>query len=168
MVDAYVALGSNLGARHRALEDALRQLATLGDVVAQSKVYETEPMGGPLGQPWYLNMVVRIRTPLSAGALLNELLGIEVAQGRTRTVKNGPRTLDLDLLLWDDLQTDDPHLSLPHPRMHHRRFVLEPLAEVHPCPKSIVGLDFYRSLAEVKEQHIRCLGELGRWPDVVR
>ncbi len=134
MIGAYVALGSNLGDRAAHLEAAIAALrATPGiEVIALSSVRETEPVGGPPQGP-YLNAVVALRTELAPRALLERLLEIEAAQGRERgPERNAPRTLDLDLLLYGDEKIDEPDLVVPHPRMHERAFVLEPLAELAP------------------------------------
>jgi 2-amino-4-hydroxy-6-hydroxymethyldihydropteridine diphosphokinase len=157
---AYIALGSNLGDRFHYLHMALDGLGACGRLEAVSSVYETEPIGGPPGQAWYLNMVVGLNTSLTASDLLASLLEIEARAARVRRQKNGPRTLDLDLLLFDDLVLSENHLILPHPRMAERRFVLEPLAEVHPQVEQIVGLDFRRAWARVQGQALRRLGAL--------
>ena len=131
---AYISLGSNLGHReaslHRALE-LLRERA--GNVVATSSFHETEPVGYT-AQPRFLNAVAAIETQLPPEKLMATLLAIERELGRDRaaTVPKGPRTIDLDLLLYDDRIIDSPGLTVPHPAMHERRFVLEPLAEIAP------------------------------------
>ena len=131
---AYVALGSNLGDRERHLEDAVRALsATAGvEVLRVSRWHRTAPVGGPPGQPEFLNGAVALRTSLGARELLAALQSIERAHGRDRAleVRHGPRPLDLDLLLLGDLACDEPGLSLPHPGLEDRRFVLAPLADV--------------------------------------
>ncbi len=135
----YVALGSNLGNRDRQLAAALAALsATDGiEVVAVSPVYETDPVGPPPQGP-YLNAAVRLRTALAPSALLDRLLEIEAAQGRSReSTRDAPRTLDLDLLFYGDRTLAEPDLELPHPRLAERPFVLEPLCDlaadfVHP------------------------------------
>jgi 2-amino-4-hydroxy-6-hydroxymethyldihydropteridine diphosphokinase len=133
-VTAYIALGSNLGDRAatiaRAVE-SLRQVPGL-TVTRLSSLYATAPVGGPPGQGEYLNAALEARTDLSPEALLQALLGIESAFGRERREKDGPRTIDLDLLLYADRVSTDPHLTLPHPRLHERLFVLQPLAEIAP------------------------------------
>jgi 2-amino-4-hydroxy-6-hydroxymethyldihydropteridine diphosphokinase len=131
---AYIALGSNLGEREAHLAAALRALRDTAGVRVErvSSWYETRPVGGPPTQGNYLNGAAELSTTLSPEALLAVLLAIETANGRERTVKDGPRTLDLDLLLYDDLVRESPDLILPHPRMHERLFVLEPLAEIAP------------------------------------
>lgn len=130
---AYVALGSNLGDRERYLRFAVREL---GNVTAMSQVFETEPVGGPDGQGAYLNMVVQVETPLDPFALIRRCQRIEANALRQRVVRWGPRTLDVDLLFFDDITITSETLMLPHPRIFERRFVLAPLSEVAPhlCP----------------------------------
>jgi len=131
---AYIALGSNLGDRERhlcAALEALRALRGVREVVA-SRVYETDPVG-PGEQRHYLNAVARVATELSPRDLLDRLLAIERSEGRERgPVRNAPRTLDLDLLLYDEREIDEPGLVVPHPRMAQRAFVLEPLCDLAP------------------------------------
>jgi 2-amino-4-hydroxy-6-hydroxymethyldihydropteridine diphosphokinase len=132
LVSACVGLGSNLGdraARLVAAVAALRATAGISGVTCSS-VFETDPVG-PAPQGPYLNAAACLQTSLSARELLDRLLAIERAQGRRRTAERlGPRTLDLDLLLFGDLQIDEPGLIVPHPRLHERGFVLEPLSEI--------------------------------------
>lgn len=131
---AYVALGANLGAREATLRAAVASLDGREDtaVVAVSQLRETEPVG-LLEQPRFLNGVVALDTDLGPRQLLAVLLEIERALGRVRDgVRHGPRTVDLDLLLYDAETIDEPDLSVPHPRLHERRFVLEPLADIDP------------------------------------
>jgi 2-amino-4-hydroxy-6-hydroxymethyldihydropteridine diphosphokinase len=128
---AYIALGANLGDRLATLQAAVAELRALGTDVAASSVYETEPVGY-LDQPPFLNAVVRLDTELSPIELLNQLHRIENAHARVRSFKNAPRTLDLDLLLYDQRIIDAPDLTVPHPRMADRAFVLVPLAEIAP------------------------------------
>ena len=137
--DVFVSLGSNLGDRDAHLRGALAALAaTPGiEVLAVSSWYETDPVGPGL-QGAYLNAAASLRTTLAPGALLQRLLAIEASAGRVRgPERNAPRTLDLDLLLYAERRIDEPGLCVPHPRLHERAFVLEPLAElaaerVHP------------------------------------
>jgi 2-amino-4-hydroxy-6-hydroxymethyldihydropteridine diphosphokinase len=130
---ACIGLGSNLGDRQDALRRAVAALHREGVRPGrQSGFHETAPVGGPAGQPPYLNAALELETTLSADDLLAVLLAVEAQLGRVRTVRDGPRTIDLDLLLYADAVRDDPHLTLPHPRMHERLFVLEPLAEIAP------------------------------------
>lgn len=135
MTRAYVALGSNLGDREATIRDAV---AVLGaepgiDLVAVSSLLDTEPVG-VVDQPPFLNGVAVVDTDLPAAELLATLLAVERRFGRLRqgVPRNGPRTLDLDLLLYGDAEIDEPGLTVPHPRLHERRFVLGPLAEVAP------------------------------------
>jgi 2-amino-4-hydroxy-6-hydroxymethyldihydropteridine diphosphokinase len=131
---AYVGLGANLGDRETTLRAAVAALSAEAgiEVVAVSKLRETEPVG--VGeQPRYLNGVAELVTTLSPRLLLDLLLAVERRFGRVRSAgEHGPRTLDLDLLLYGDEEIDEPELHVPHPRLHERRFVLEPLAELAP------------------------------------
>lgn len=131
MATAFIALGANLGDRLASLQAAIDALARIGTNVVSSSVYETEPVGS-VGQPSYLNAVVRLDVDLTPRALLDELLRIESAHGRVRSYQHAPRTLDLDVLLYDDLALNEPELTVPHPRLHQRAFVLVPLAEIAP------------------------------------
>ena len=132
---AFVGLGANLGDRRATVRDAALRLGSTRGVVsiAVGPVIETDPVGPP-DQPRYINTVARVETALSPRELLDTMLAIEQAFGRDRAREErwGPRTIDLDLLLYDDLIVDEPGLTLPHPRMHERRFVLEPLAALAP------------------------------------
>ena len=132
---ATLGLGANLGDRIATLQRAVDLLAEQGvRVVASSRVWETEPVGGPEGQPPYLNAVVRAETELAAHDVLAAANRVEAALGRTREVRWGPRTIDIDVLLYDDLRHDDPELTIPHPRMTERAFVVLPLLDVDPAP----------------------------------
>jgi 2-amino-4-hydroxy-6-hydroxymethyldihydropteridine diphosphokinase len=131
---AYVGLGANLGPREHTLRQAVELLGkTEGvDVVAVSQLRETDPVG-VLDQPRFLNGVVALETTLSPRELLDTLVGIERELGRVRDgARWGPRTVDLDLLVYASEQVDEPGLRVPHPRLHERRFALEPLAELDP------------------------------------
>ena len=134
MTRAYVGLGANLGDRERTLRDAVAALAAEDgiEVVAVSTLRETEPVG--VGeQPRFLNGAAALETTLTASELLDRLLAVEQRFGRIRVPgEHGPRTLDLDLLLYGDDRIEEPGLTVPHPRLHERRFVLEPLAELAP------------------------------------
>lgn len=138
---AFIGLGANLGDRWAALLRAVEELRSGGDVVAVSPVYETEPVGGPEGQPPYLNVVVELRTPQRPRALLERCRRLEEAAGRTRTVRFGPRTLDADVLYVEGEAVAEPDLVVPHPRMWTRRFVLAPLADLAPdlVPDDVLG-----------------------------
>jgi 2-amino-4-hydroxy-6-hydroxymethyldihydropteridine diphosphokinase len=131
MATAYIGLGSNLGDRMTMLRMAIQRLETLGRIAGVSRLYETAPVGY-LEQPPFLNAVVALDTALTPADLLGALLGIERDLGRVRFYPNAPRTLDLDLLMVDDVIFDTTELTLPHPRLHERAFVLVPLAEIAP------------------------------------
>ena len=128
----FIGLGSNLGDRATTLRAALRDLVREGDirVIRCSCFIETEPEGGPPDQSRYLNAVAELETTLQPEALLERLLEIEAVHGRRRTVAAGPRTLDLDLLLYGERTIDTSELVVPHPRMWRREFVMRPLAEL--------------------------------------
>ncbi len=135
---AYLGLGSNLGDRWATLASAV---AGLPDVVAVSAVYETEPVGGP-PQGSYLNLVAGLRTALTPRELLGVAQALEAEAGRVRTVRFGPRTLDVDVLWVEGEAVEDSDLVVPHPRLWERRFVLAPLAELAPDlvpPEALVG-----------------------------
>lgn len=143
----FIALGSNLGDRAAHLDAALRELNLVPSthVLRCSSYYETRPVGGPPNQRDYLNAVAELSTSLDAHALLGRMLEIESTRGRIRAERNGPRTLDLDLLLFRDQTCDEPHLTIPHPRMWSREFVLQPLTE-------LIGADsLARLLAQARE-----------------
>ena len=126
---AFLGVGSNLGDRWAHLRSAV---AGVPDVVAVSPVYETDPVGGPPGQPPYLNLVVELATERSPRELLELARRLEETAGRVRAERHGPRTLDVDVLLVGDLVVAEPDLVVPHPRMYERRFVLAPLADLAP------------------------------------
>jgi 2-amino-4-hydroxy-6-hydroxymethyldihydropteridine diphosphokinase len=131
--ETFVALGANLGDPARQIELALAELAALPHtrLVQRSGAYMSPPVGYS-EQPDYVNAVAQLSTRLSPRELLDALLGIEQRHGRVRTFRNAPRTLDLDILLYDGLVMDEPGLHLPHPRLHERAFVLVPFAEIAP------------------------------------
>jgi len=132
MANAYIGLGSNLGDREAALEAAVEELRACDavEVAAVSGFLETEPVGGPPGQGMFLNAAAHLWTELDPETLLDLLLAVEDSLGRVRGVRWGPRTIDLDLLLYDDLVIETERLTVPHPLMDERRFVLAPLAEI--------------------------------------
>jgi 2-amino-4-hydroxy-6-hydroxymethyldihydropteridine diphosphokinase len=128
----FLGLGSNVGDREENLDRAVSLLGERGFAVrARSSLYLTEPVGGPV-QGWYLNAAVGGETALSPEDLLEVALGIEQALGRVRTVRDAPRTLDVDILLFGELVLSGGRLTVPHPRLAERRFVLVPLAEIAP------------------------------------
>ncbi|HET8523987.1 MAG TPA: 2-amino-4-hydroxy-6-hydroxymethyldihydropteridine diphosphokinase [Thermomicrobiales bacterium] len=129
MATAYLSLGANLGDRLATLRAAVQALGELGAMSAVSPVYETTPVGYA-DQPDFLNAAVRLETDLPPLPLLDALNRIEAEMGRVRTFQNAPRTLDLDLLLYGDQIINSPRLTIPHPRMHERAFVLAPLSEI--------------------------------------
>jgi len=130
---AYIGLGSNLGDRKKNLDDAVRLLSGMPGIeaVKVSSYYETEPVGYE-EQGLFINAVARVETSLSALGLLRACQNIEIRLGRVRTVRWGPRTIDLDVLLFGTSIIDTPELEVPHPLMHERAFVLEPLCELDP------------------------------------
>jgi len=136
----YLSLGSNVGDRESNLRTAIEKLGQLGKVLAVSSFYETEPVDFA-AQPWFLNCAVALRTELMPKLFLSKMLAIEQQMGRRRNLPKGPRTIDIDILLFGNSIIRAPQLDVPHPAMHQRRFVLEPLAEIasdvrHPILKS--------------------------------
>ena len=151
---AYLSLGSNLGDREANLREAIRRLGELGTVTKVSSFYETEPVEFT-AQPWFVNCAVELAINLSARELLCEMLAIEHAMGRERIQPKGPRLIDLDILLFGDAEFHEHGLTIPHPAMHQRRFVLAPLAEIapgawHPVRRKTVS----QMLAELPEESI--------------
>lgn len=128
---AYLSLGSNVGNRAHHLRDATARLLHCGRVLSVSSIYETEPVDFT-EQPWFLNCALALATTHPPQQLMTELLRIEKDMGRERTQPKGPRTIDIDLLLYGDVILNSAGLTIPHPQMHRRRFVLEPLAEIAP------------------------------------
>jgi 2-amino-4-hydroxy-6-hydroxymethyldihydropteridine diphosphokinase len=150
---AYIALGSNLGDRQRTLDGAVASLRTTPGIVVRSvsRFHETEPVGGPDGQGKFLNGAAALETTLNPRELLHALQGIETSFGRVRKVRWGERTLDLDILLFDGRIIREQGLTVPHPRMAERRFVLEPLAEIAPhVVDPVSGRTVAEMLAELK------------------
>ena len=133
MVICYIAVGSNLGDRKFQIESAIRRMRTLADTKVKkvSQLIQTLPQGGPV-QGVYLNGVLEIETGLTPYQLLQELQRIEASLGRVRTVANGPRTIDLDILTYGDIRLSEVALCIPHPRMTERDFVMVPLEEIAP------------------------------------
>ncbi len=133
MAIVYISLGSNLGDRLGFLKRAVAEIEESVRVSVEklSPIYETQPVGFQ-DQSWFLNLVIEIQTSLDPGSLLESLLAIENQMGRKREVPSGPRNIDLDILLCEDGIVDTDRLVIPHPRMHHRKFVLAPLSEIAP------------------------------------
>lgn len=128
---AYLSLGSNVGDREKHLRNAIGRLEAVGRVLSVSSFYETEPVEF-VDQAWFLNCVVAAETALTPQQLMARLLEIELRMGRQRRREKGPRTIDIDILLFGDTILESPGLTIPHPAMQQRRFVLEPLAEIAP------------------------------------
>lgn len=161
-MDCYVALGTNLGDRAGNLLAGLDGLRRSGLAPrAVSSVWETEPVDTPFPR-WFWNMAVMVRSDRAPGELLEQLLAIERAAGRHRSVRNAPRTLDLDLLLVGQLTLEEERIRLPHPRMWERRFVLEPLAEIAPELRNPLS---GRTVLE-ERRRIRGQGEVRRLGDL--
>lgn len=127
----YLSLGSNVGNREAHLRDAILRLESAGRIIAVSSFYETEPVEFTQ-QPWFLNCAVAFETNQTPEQLMSTLLQLEQQMGRRRIQKKGPRMIDIDILLFGDTVTNSTQLTIPHPAMHLRRFVLEPLAEIAP------------------------------------
>ena len=161
MVIAYIGIGSNLGDRLYYLQSGVEALDELGTVLAVSGVYETEPVGVESPQPHYLNMVVAVEMSLSPPNAMARLLTVERENQRESHERNAARTLDLDLLSYGDEIIDTPLLTLPHPRLYQRAFVLAPLAEIAPdFLHPATGFSVTEMLARVGCQHIEKIGEL--------
>jgi len=154
MVSAYIGLGSNLDGPARHIRTGMDDLDKLpgSRVTARSSLYRSTPQG-PVKQPDFINAVIRVETELSAGVLLEHALSIEQKHGRTRTLHWGPRTLDLDLLLYGDMKICEQNLIIPHPHIASRGFVLYPLLEIAPGIE-IPGLGMASALLEkLPERH---------------
>lgn len=152
MSRAYIGLGSNEGERLENLKSGAAALAAADDVVVVGKsgVYDSEPVG-LTDQPDFLNAVVAVETTLDPYQLLSLVHKIELDHGRQRITRWGPRTLDLDILLFGDLEQDDPKLLIPHPRLKERRFVLEPLLEVDPDVRLPDGTPVNKLLDDLRD-----------------
>lgn len=158
-VRAAIGLGSNLGDRKANLHHAIAGLDRYGSLIAVSSLYETAPVGGP-EQGDYLNAVVLLDTTASPGELLSGVLAIEASLDRVRDVRWGPRTIDLDILLYGEDSVDEPGLTVPHPELLNRRFVLEPLLEVWPDACLPDGSPLRPRLSEVSDQPVQRLGSV--------
>lgn len=131
MAVSYIALGSNLGDPEANVQQAIQLLAGLGKITKQSRLYRTAPWG-VLDQPEFVNAVIQLETDLSPRQLLERTQDIEKQMGRETTYKWGPRLIDLDILTYDDMQVNEPDLTIPHPYMKERSFVMIPLQEIDP------------------------------------
>lgn len=125
----YIAIGTNIGNRQQNLAIAKKEIEEFAQISKQSPIYETEPLGHKDQESFY-NQVIEIKTILSAKELIIKLQEIEHKMGRIREIKNGPRVIDLDILLYNREVINQPHLTIPHPRLHKRSFVLDPLSEI--------------------------------------
>jgi 2-amino-4-hydroxy-6-hydroxymethyldihydropteridine diphosphokinase len=145
---AYLSLGSNLGDREAHLREAMTRLESTGSVLAMSSLYETEPVEFT-EQGWFLNCAIKLETGRSPGELMAAILGIEQEMGRRRVQKKGPRSIDIDILLFDQIVVESTELTIPHPAMHQRRFVLEPLAEIAP---ELIHPIFKKTIRELRDE----------------
>jgi len=143
----YLSLGSNVGDRRANLETAIARLSELGEVKAVSSFYETEPVE-LAAQPWFFNCAVALETEMMPRRLLGRVLALERAMGRSRLQPKGPRTIDIDILLFANSVVDTRELIIPHPALHERRFVLEPLSEIAGSVRHPV---FKRTMRELRD-----------------
>ncbi len=143
----YLSLGSNVGDRAANLKAAIEKLAELGKVLSVSSFYETEPVETS-PQPWFVNCAVKLDTEKMPRQLIGGILNLEKEMGRQRSQPKAPRTIDIDILLFGSSVINLPSLTVPHPRMHERRFVLEPLAEIAPDARHPV---FKRTIRELRD-----------------
>ena len=160
-VTVFIGLGSNMGNREELLKKALERIEKLMPIQAVSSVYETEPVGYE-AQDWFLNMVIQGTTRLFPDVLLERLQDIETDLGRQRAIANGPRTIDLDILLYGDAVMATEHIIVPHPRLHERAFVLAPLAEIAPALEHPV---LHKNMAALLAQTGCCKRVIKHRPD---
>jgi 2-amino-4-hydroxy-6-hydroxymethyldihydropteridine diphosphokinase len=152
---AFLALGSNMGNRLANLKAAAYNMTPQMAVKNKSSVYETPPWGY-VEQPPFLNQVIMVRTYMTPEALIGHLKRLEVALGRVPSFQNGPRLIDIDILFYDDLVMASPSLTIPHPRLHERSFVLVPLAEIAPeFVHPVLGKPIYELLDEVDRSEVK-------------
>lgn len=143
----YLSLGSNVGDRQGNLNAAIDDLGKLGEIKAVSSLYETEPVDFT-AQPWFLNCAVELETELMPRQFMARVLAIEQRLGRRRNQPKGPRTIDIDILLFGKAVVDLPELTIPHPALHERRFVLDPLSEIAPEVRHPI---FKKSIRQLRE-----------------
>ena len=143
----YLSLGSNLGDREANLRTAIEKLGEFGNIAAISSFYETEPVE-VTAQPWFVNCAVKLDTEKMPRQLISAILALEQSMGRQRKQQKGPRTIDIDVLLFGSSVIEIPSLTIPHPHLHERRFVLEPLAEIAPDARHPI---FKRSMRELRD-----------------
>ena len=155
----YLSLGSNIGETRKNLEEALEMLAEKVKITAVSSYYETEPVGYK-DQSWFLNIAVAGETVLAPYELLSFTQSIEQGMGRVKLIRFGPRNIDIDILLHDDLILNDETLTIPHPRMTERAFVVEPLYEIAPELR-VAGVPLAEILANLQGEQIRKLPKAG-------
>lgn len=155
----YLSLGSNIGETRKNLEEALEMLAEKVKITAVSSYYETEPVGYK-DQSWFLNIAVAGETVLAPYELLSFTQSIEQGMGRVKLIRFGPRNIDIDILLYDDLILNDEALTIPHPRMTERAFVVEPLYEIAPELR-VAGVPLAEILENLHGEQIRKLPKAG-------
>ena len=143
----YLSLGSNLGDREANLRTAIEKLGEFGNIAAISSFYETEPVE-VTAQPWFVNCAVKLDTEKMPRQLISAILALEQSMGRQGKQQKGPRTIDIDVLLFGSSVIEIPSLTIPHPHLHERRFVLEPLAEIAPDARHPI---FKRSMRELRD-----------------
>lgn len=146
MHTSYIGLGSNLGDRQNNITEAVEKLSKIG-ITTCSPIYETEPFGYA-DQPWFLNAIVKLETELSTEALFEHTSSIEKELGKNTPFKNGPRTIDIDILLFDDLVLEHEDLTIPHPHMHERNTVLVPLHDIAP---NVIHPKLHKTIKELLE-----------------